>query len=334
MISIIALLIGILLPALGSARRTAQAIATAANMRGVGQTNASYNGENDNYTPSSYVYGQDREGFGWNVADQLDDNPEPINGYVHWSMFLFDGLDTAGEAFEGPAVTNNGAPRTNPGPNEENWEPGQRNDQGQEYSPDLNQAVDRQLPRVAFGGNGAIFPRNKFSDDVAGERKNRLVKVSTLSNTSEIIFAAEYFDGKNDWRSISTSSGSETPAEGDIGNFTVKSHHPITPFFGFSSGFDVLNQTSAGTDPAFAYQDPESILDDDDPAKLDSSQVDGGLNMVGQPHSGKGNFLFVDGHVDQFTVVETIERRLWGERFYSLTGGRDTFVSRDRFADD
>ncbi|MEM8496017.1 MAG: prepilin-type N-terminal cleavage/methylation domain-containing protein, partial [Planctomycetota bacterium] len=45
-ISIIALLIGILLPALGSARETARAIKCASNMRQVAIGFTSYNGEN------------------------------------------------------------------------------------------------------------------------------------------------------------------------------------------------------------------------------------------------------------------------------------------------
>ncbi len=45
-----------------------------------------------------------------------------------------------------------------------------------------------------------------------------------------------------------------------------------------------------------------------------------GLDMVGQPHSGKGNFCFLDGHVETMTTVETIEKRLWGDKFYAITG--------------
>ena len=35
---------------------------------------------------------------------------------------------------------------------------------------------------------------------------------------------------------------------------------------------------------------------------------------------GSANFVFVDGHVEQTTVLETIKKRRWGDKFWSLTG--------------
>ncbi|MEO1535790.1 MAG: prepilin-type N-terminal cleavage/methylation domain-containing protein, partial [Planctomycetota bacterium] len=161
-IAIIALLIGILLPALGKARESAQAIAEAASQRAIGQGAAAYNADSKDFMPPSYVYGNTRDGFSWDLRDQVTNHPNPINGYIHWSKFLFDGQDTNEEAFESAAASNGGAPRTNPGPLEDNWETNQVNDQGQGYSASLTQAQDRQAARMAFGANGAIMPRNKL----------------------------------------------------------------------------------------------------------------------------------------------------------------------------
>ena len=43
-------------------------------------------------------------------------------------------------------------------------------------------------------------------------------------------------------------------------------------------------------------------------------------------YGGTANFVFVDGHVETMTVIESIEQQLWGDRFHSLTGnvGVDT----------
>lgn len=35
---------------------------------------------------------------------------------------------------------------------------------------------------------------------------------------------------------------------------------------------------------------------------------------------GLARFVFLDGHVENTTVQDTITRRLWGDRFYSITG--------------
>ncbi|MEO1716903.1 MAG: prepilin-type N-terminal cleavage/methylation domain-containing protein [Planctomycetota bacterium] len=319
-IAIIALLIGILLPALGKARASARAVVAGTNARGVGQGVAVYTAENKSFFPPSYMYGSQETGLTWSFADQQTRNPTPVNGYVHWSMALFDGEGTAGEAFENPALSNGGAPRTNPGADEEDWEDNQRNDVGQTAANAQNLPRDRQLARVGFAGNGAIFPRNKFQSS-AGRRLNRLVKESEIQNTARTILLAELYDSGNSWSSLADPN--------DVGEFTIKSHRPITPFKGISSGFGdaVYNEPSipgpGANVPRFAYPstDPDvGELVENDEDKGEGSMLDRGVDMAGQPHGGTGNFCFVDGHVERLTTLETVEQRLWGDRFYSLTG--------------
>jgi len=52
------------------------------------------------------------------------------------------------------------------------------------------------------------------------------------------------------------------------------------------------------------------------------------LNAVGRHHDGntgryggKANFSFIDGHVERMNVVDSVRRRLWGDRVYALSGG-------------
>ena len=319
-IAIIALLIGILLPSLGKARATAQQIAAAANQRGVAQANAAYNGSNKDYIPPSYVYGAETTGFKWNREDQQTSNPTAANGYIHWSMALFDGDSTAGEAFESPAVTNGGAPRTNPGSNPDDWEPAQRDELSQRQGSNATLPQDRQLARVAFAGNGAIFPRNKFGS-APGSRLNRLVKDSEIWNASRTILLCEIYDSGYSWESLRPSSGGDDA-------FLIKSHRPVQPFGvdGDYTDTAIYNAPSypGGNGPArYRYQstdpdDGELVEKDED--KGDGSMIERGLDMAGQGHSGKGNFCFVDGHVETMTTIETVEKRLWGDKFYSITG--------------
>ncbi len=52
------------------------------------------------------------------------------------------------------------------------------------------------------------------------------------------------------------------------------------------------------------------------------------MAAVGRHHPGDGgptgggdtNFIFADGHAESTTLEETLRKRSWGERFYSITG--------------
>jgi len=94
-IAIIAILISILLPALGKARAAAQSTRVAANLRNVAQATGIYVASNDIFPPH-YVYGAEKTGGDWKLADQLEGNPTPANGYIHWSWALFGGGEEGG----------------------------------------------------------------------------------------------------------------------------------------------------------------------------------------------------------------------------------------------
>jgi prepilin-type N-terminal cleavage/methylation domain-containing protein/prepilin-type processing-associated H-X9-DG protein len=315
-IAVIAILVGLLLPALGAAREEARATLCGTNARTVAQGVAIYNSSNKEYYPPSYVYAAGPTSGEWFVEDQMLHNPNAANGYVHWSYALFaDGENRIPEgAFRCPSTRNGGAPATDPGPDSKNWEPDQINDLGQ-TSPAEN-PEDRQAKRMAYTGNAAIFPRNKF--DLSGPpRRNRLVKDSEPLFTGRTILATEFLDSRDGWKSLMVGG-------------KIKSHRPITPFVGVSSGSDVYSEpTSNASITRFTYPAPSAIKRADQLVQGEIEDPDTILNAVGRthkgpsskgPYGGTANFSFVDGHVERLNVLDTVKKRLWGDAFYSLTG--------------
>lgn len=69
-VAVIALLIGILLPALGMARSSSRAIVAANNIRSVAQGVMMYAGDSDGFIPPSYVYASSTSGESWKIEDQ------------------------------------------------------------------------------------------------------------------------------------------------------------------------------------------------------------------------------------------------------------------------
>ncbi len=328
-VAIIALLISILLPSLSAARKQAQAVKCAANLRQVVVATASYLAESGAVYPPSYVYASDRVG-GYNLHAQ----PEtPVHGYLHWSWFLYNRGQAGDEAFTCPGFPKGGAPRTNPGPNPAHWEPGQRDVEGVTGANEAG-LEDRQAPRVAFTGNAAIFPRNKFTVELSlGLRVNRLVNESEIKNPGQVILLTEL---NTNWRVSASNEAGEQYLLG-------KGHRPVNPFWSLSSGSDEYAPALATETFTYTGNDssmlPYGLL----PPNVANEQVNAvgtpGLaetNAVGRHHGsgdklgGSVNFLFTDGHVVRKTILETLKDREWGEKYYSLTGNTRVI---DRYGD-
>ncbi|MGD9110593.1 MAG: type II secretion system protein [Phycisphaerales bacterium] len=324
-ISIIALLLGILMPSLSKARQASYAIKCAANIKNAGVAMDAYVAKSNGYYPASYLYCLERGKPHWRIDSQS--SSYQANGYIHWSHHLFSGGQCNKEAFECPAIRHKGIPRTNPGANIEDWEDGQLDMQG---SPGPNPNLqDFQAARMALAGNGAIIIRNKFRESYSSNfrRFNRFVNSAQIKGPGRVILATEF--NKN-WKAIAK-GGSSHHSSG----VTVKSHRPITAFHSQDQGADVYR-----ADPylGFRYGDTGRTFGIISIDSVNNSAIEKvPLNAVGRHHSGtyKGsiktgmtkrqlggtaNFLYCDGHIERKHVLETVENAEWGKRFYGITG--------------
>ncbi|MEM9882575.1 MAG: prepilin-type N-terminal cleavage/methylation domain-containing protein [Planctomycetota bacterium] len=310
-ISIIALLIGILLPALGGARSTARSIACASNQRQVGIGFATYSAEFKELIPPAYVYadtpwngdGALGSAFSWSWDAQTDGSSEISNGYVHWSWMIVTATSLEADYFSCPEMEDGGIEPTNPVG---------------------GAVVDRQVQRLSYTTNAVFSPRNKFNQPLSDPRSHRLPRQSEFLSPSGEIMVTEFIDNPN----VITDGAGEN-----------KSHRPVNPIdngFGGSNA-DPWTYPAAGD----AIQDGRLTLGadyglgnyrDNLNANAPTGGIDGGQPMVavGRHHpggegassvdGGTTNFTYADGHVERKTLYETFEGKEWGEKYYSLTG--------------
>ncbi len=339
-IGIIALLISILLPALGRAREAANAIKCSSNLRAIGQGVAIYIANYKGAIPASNWY------YGLQVGPGYQSPATPINGYVHWSAMIFAGgahltsppdiasvdpvyLSTAGwSIFQCPSVDGGGLPPANTFAG--NNTPGMSNEAG----PGI---VDLQAPRLSYMLNEELTPRSRL---VAGQLGDvtpyHWVQASEVRNSAETIMATEMWGNQN---IVSTTS------QGSGGGAVSNSRRPVSGISGSASGLgagmaDKLYITSnpwglVPATPGNLTSDPSTTLSV--PGVI--PKVDCSLDFVGRNHGPrklgsiagdplnrsnwdlrKSNFLYLDGHVEPHHVAETIfPKYQWGAQFYSMT---------------
>ncbi len=322
-IGIIAILMSLLLPALGAARNAANKAKCMSNLRSIGQGILLYAGDNAGAYPASYIY------FGMKInngtpASQTPDQAQ--NGYLHWSAFLFKGglpeninpfKSTFGwEMFQCPSMENGGLPPTNT--YAENRDAGQHNDDGDDV-------IDFQAPRCAYTLNEAVCGRNKFLLGFQGAtRVYNFVKLGK-SNSAGTILATEW---NNDWTIVADDARSNAGSGGS--DKVCKSHRPVHGFVGNAGQLDMSLLPPDTRRPTGR----KCVLSDlsGDPAAGGASGSR--LDWVGRNHGNKeldstgfdlrkSNFLYCDGHVEGKSVRDTLTPFEWGEKFFSLTPNSD-----------
>ena len=324
-ISIIALLIGILLPALGAARDTARQAVCLSNQRQVAVAMNTYVVENKEFFPAAYVYpAQSWDGTGkaklrWNLADQQGSNPP--EGYLHWSYTLFAGGSLGSDAFTCPTMENGGHPATNASdaailPDGYQQGPGD---------------VDAQVDTLAYTANEFIIPRNKFSVNQPGVgRNNQLVQAVWVTNPSDMIMVTEFIDHYPAVRAgVSKTHRSVNPMNPATGaNAANPTSHPFSNFYVWADSSD------------FGIKPLDSIL----AASNAGGEWNNPINVVGRHHrggsggsqpgsEGSANFVRVDGSGYSSTVRDTVVNKDWGDKFYSVTGNQRIGFAGSGFAD-
>jgi prepilin-type N-terminal cleavage/methylation domain-containing protein/prepilin-type processing-associated H-X9-DG protein len=342
-IGIIALLIGILLPALSKARDSANATKCASNLRSIGQAFQEYLDENQGVFPPSNFY------TGLTIdANHTVQNPQlPFYGYTHWSalikgnqwMAASDYLTTnpnptysapqlaafmnasGWEQFQCPSLTNGGLPPANTYP---------ANSDGLANEVVGNQIIDLQAPRLAYTVNEALCPRSRFTPKEMGviNTPYHFVHASQVKHSAATILATELWGFQGAATANSQFDGS-TPVS--------NSRRPV-------SGFDPTGTLVTSPDkfytilqvqlPLVKPVQPNHLAPDPEkngPAGYSS------LDYVGRNHGypksygqvagattggwdlRRSNFLYVDGHVDLKHLADTIyPTSEWGDEFYSL----------------
>jgi prepilin-type N-terminal cleavage/methylation domain-containing protein/prepilin-type processing-associated H-X9-DG protein len=339
-IGIIAVLISVLLPALGKARESANAIKCAANLRSIGQGFSIYAAENKSTYPAAYIYN------GMAVSAGVQTPDAAVNGYIHWSSYIYTRKDTARGAvnasaygmpsfmngggwdqFQCPTIEKGGLPPTNTfGANRDF---GQVNDDG-------DTIVDFQAPRCAYTVNEAICPRNKFVKNFQGaQRVYRFVRASQVRRPADTVLATEW---NQDWRVVAGQPRSDTTGTGT--DTVVKSHRPISGYVGIAGGLD-LEKIAPDVfrnppPPTIRRVRPEELMKDPKYPDITASKTR--LDWIGRNHYrkldnsgyniGKSNFLYADGHVETKNVRETLAPVFqWGEALYSLNPNNDVITN-------
>ncbi len=342
-IGIIAILIGVLLPALSRAREQANQIKCASNLRTIGQGLAQYLDDYNQRYPVSYFY----NGMNLNIPAGIETPPYATTGYIHWSSFIYGQkgmgtsypstfMTTSGwEAFQCPTMNNGGLPADEPSNN--NREPGQNLDPANGANPNL---PDLQAPRLAYTANEAIMGRNKFIGGFQSAiRTYQWVSASQIRHSAATILVTEF---NPDWNVVNDVS------DADGSTIVCKSHRPVCPYVLAQGAGSIINGVGGpgaykldqaplhqlvGNAPALQRVYKSMLTPYPHFGSPAQGQTCSSLDWVGRVHGSfrldngwdmrTTNFLYCDGHVENKNIADTLIPWEWGDEMYSLVPGSD-----------
>ncbi|MDD5597419.1 MAG: type II secretion system protein [Victivallaceae bacterium] len=306
-IAIIAILAGMLLPALSQARDKGKSIACLSNQKQIGLGMAMYFDVSDGFYPRAYYY--------LNGTDSKSGQ-----GYCHWSGMIHEYCK--GKVFVCPKDVNGGWAPTCFGSDDPSEA---KNYWGEKVKIPENQTTvnsdhDKQAPNISYTVNELICPRLKVTagDKVENfEKVMGQVKISRVRKPSSEILVAEFTDNKQCITDSSTYGGT-----------AVKSHRP-TNGVAFNGGvLDSEALAETGTvveDNQLEPLTPQNAIDARTAAMADGGSASGKHHIVytaWDRHQNRQNYVFADGHAAAKTLAETLDPNdfLWGKKGYSFVG--------------
>lgn len=344
-ISIIALLISLLLPAMQRARDSASTLRCAANLRSIGQGLIGYAADNNGYLPTAWSF----QGTTVNATTQIQTPTVAVYGYVHWSSFILGAVGQ--DAFTCPTLTLGGFPACDPIPG--NFDNGQTIDTSDNGSMPIPSGVpgygtaavtgvdgngvsqtyypDQQSKRCAYSLNEGLCGTSVWcigfqpgSAPNAAVRVTRLITIGQVTNASGTILATEFV---NEWGIVSGVNRATPPSkcksyraiepwrsEQNISNYDPSDlpYLPTSANLRHTNSGD-LWQIQNGSNGATQSLDIVADYQAGNYSYLGTGQTR--LDFVGRNHGygvtasdRKTNFVYCDGHVETKSILQTIPK--------------------------
>jgi len=298
-IAIIAILAGMLLPALNAAREKGRAASCLSNEKQIGTGITMYKDDCRGLFPAAYFY---------------RDGSTSAGGFLHWSGMIRSYVKQ-NKVFVCPSMANGG------------WAPYHVGSdglgaEGKNYwgetvkcppdqpSHDGNSVLDMQAPNLSYCTNELITPQIVTMSGPYYRPWLKFVKDSELRQPSQEILLAEFTDN------------------------IKRLNYPPLPSFGYSyAPANAVSPSAAGgsmyqASTAVANPYPLYVVPVD--AAKDASFVhyDWQTPLIKyvqwDRHNQRANYLMADGHAAAKTLDETLDPKnyLWGKRAYCMTRGQ------------